>query len=218
MATITHLASGEAFSDPLNVAVSGISAGEHVVVAFKLADADAPVTVTDNQSNIYSSVHTRDGQDSSVTIHYFLSDAIGTPPTQVTINPNALSFTIGYSIWTVSGLDSSAFIAGITRATGTSTSPSASYTATTDNEAVLGFIDVDNDSTVSSANGFTPRPIQASPNTYDCGLEKADAGTAGSKTIDATLNASRGWAIDGIRLRNASGGGSSQGKAARLLL
>lgn len=115
----------------------------------------------------------------------------------------------GVEGWRVSGQDTTNTINVQNGASGTSTTPTVSMTTTVAECLGLAIVSNNGADITSPAAGWTVIAL-ADPFWFDDGMEAADLGSAGSKTVDCTASGASSWVINAIAIAPTGAGPSFQ--------
>lgn len=204
---VAAYASSEPFADPQNINISAVGSGNTVIVIVQVGDGNQPVSVSDDQANVYTQDFSAVNNDGGGDHIFFRASNVTNAPTQIQINLNGAGGA-NRLVLEVSGLDNSSPVGQTQGATGSSATPSVGFTTTTANELVVASFDFTAGTSFTADSGYTERPPDPDP-IFATFATDDDIGAAGSYTAGGTVSGSVGWSAAVVTYKAAAGGGGS---------
>jgi RHS repeat-associated protein len=184
---------------------SNVTTGNTIVVGITRYLANI-TSVTDNQGNTYTPVHTsiQPGTDFYVDMYYAKNVTGGSVTVTVAFDSN---HTSNVGVYEYSGLDKTAPLDQVTATTGSGTAPNGgTLTTTTDNEVyfAVGFDDWGNNAAPTAGSGYTLENHQDDSMTLIRYYAEDRVSTHGSYSTNLTIGGGSDWGIIGASFKPAS--------------
>lgn len=190
-----------------------ITSGNTVVVALS-ADRATTFTVSDNLGNTYTLDYAPLGIQNPLAAVRFYSCRVANAPTTISVSsaPNALFDMV---VWELSGRASSSYVSASAQNNGNSSTPTVTFTAAANDDAIAVGTWADNGGTTTATAGSGWNLQYTNP--WYFYTETQSFASAGSKNADATIGVSQLWDAYVVAYKAAAAGGGSDAMILLLL-
>ncbi len=187
------------------VVVTGVSAGDTLVIGSRRSSATSTitsVTVSSNANATARGTEKTGGPGNCILAWYTLDNVATGGSLTVTVTLNE-DIKHGIVVWHLSSADTAAAYDNSASGGATSTTPSWSLTTNSANAAI--FVVLTSDTGEPAAGAAYTAEVVINHNFFDLGEYDIDAGAAGAKTVDFGTQGSGAWIGHAISIKNATG-------------